>query len=44
MKYVKLIFKILGVITVIGLIILAVLLIIQKKSNAEPNVEEPATE
>ncbi|HPC36002.1 MAG TPA: hypothetical protein P5268_09680 [Candidatus Marinimicrobia bacterium] len=44
MKYLKLIFKILGIVTIIGLLFLAILLIIQKKSKAEPSVEEPATE
>ncbi|HPD25288.1 MAG TPA: hypothetical protein P5028_00410 [Candidatus Marinimicrobia bacterium] len=44
MKYLKLIFKILAVVTVLGLLILAVLLIIQKKSKSESVAEEPATE
>ena len=44
MKYLKLIFKILAVVTVLGLLILAVLLITQKKSKSESVAEEPATE
>jgi hypothetical protein len=44
MKYLKIVFKILAAVIVIGLIAVAVMAIIQKKGKSEPETTAPETE